>query len=469
MRTWCLYLALAIAALAEGCGGKTCCVGPDDAVLRIALAMSGLDLDNDGALASVDQAPSVVVPREQAVSISLPPGHHTITLSGLAPNCTVAGGVSREVEVNAGEAREVTFEVTCIERDGVLRFITATSGSDLDPDGYYVTLRLPVPRRFHLAANDTVLVTDVPPGLYGLTLDGLASNCSFSAPPALVSVVARDTARVQVSAVCTAIPPTGMDITIATSGNDRDDAYRLVVCVPDYYYDCDPVWFDQPVPADTTIHLEVPAGYYETYLDDVARNCTVAYAGDGRVIAYQVTAVEITVTCRTVAEFEVTVTGSGSDVPDAVGLSIAYCCGMQVPVGTPFRVAVAEGSQDLTLVNLPQNCQTTSPNPVTVSLVPGVLTPVAFTLSCEAFPRVVVTVNSAGTNIPSFYGLWVDSYTNWNSIASNGALTLRVAPGAHHIWLDAVPSNCSVTTPNPIFVSGALGQVIDAAFTVVCQ
>jgi hypothetical protein len=504
MRACCLYFVVASAALAGGCGEGTCCSAPDDAVLRIALAMSGLDLDDDGALASVDQAPSVVVPREQAVALSLTPGHHTITLSGLAPNCTAAGGVRREVEVNSGGVTEVTFEVICIERDGVLRLIAATSGILPDLDGYDVTLELPVPRHFHLAANDTVLVTDVPPGLYGLTLDGLAGNCSFaSPPPATISVAARDTALVRfafacVDAVlrvsapttgedvdanylvwvdertdhplaagsvlaldlwpgahtirlddirpnctvdgtnpvsvtlstaaptdvvfpvtCVAVPPaprTGLDVVIETTGIDPDESYTLTACdIVDV--ECSVSYHVSIVPANFTLHLDLPAATYDLRLGDVAPNCHVQWTGIPAEVTWgAVTVVRADVTCdappspAAPAEVVVSVTTSGTDRQEVFGLRIDGRDSW-LPAGREVTVPSYEGMHRIELRELRENCHVTSPNPVTVTLVAGVLTPVEFMAQCEPLPRISVAVSTMGSGIP--YGYLVDVDYDW--------------------------------------------------------
>src|SRR5207237_3125670 len=67
-------------------------------------------------------------------------GSHTVTLSGVAGNCSVNGGNSRTVTVPAGGTAPVSFSVSCAAITGTLTVTTSTSGGTPDPDGYTVTV-----------------------------------------------------------------------------------------------------------------------------------------------------------------------------------------------------------------------------------------------------------------------------------------------------------------------------------------
>src|SRR5256886_5124812 len=65
------------------------------------------------------------------------------SLSGVAGNCTVGGANPRTVAVPSGGTISTTFSVSCAPTGGgtgSLTVTTSTTGSDLDPDGYTVTL-----------------------------------------------------------------------------------------------------------------------------------------------------------------------------------------------------------------------------------------------------------------------------------------------------------------------------------------
>src|SRR6266705_4183935 len=71
-------------------------------------------------------------------------GDHTVRLVGPAGNCTIAGDNPRALHVTTGgvtrDTARTTFEVTCVAVTGTIQVTAATSGIDLDPDGYNVLL-----------------------------------------------------------------------------------------------------------------------------------------------------------------------------------------------------------------------------------------------------------------------------------------------------------------------------------------
>jgi len=58
-----------------------------------------------------------------------------------------------------------------------LAVAVSTTGADLDPDGYSLTITGPAPSERAVGINETVRLT-VPPGSYSLTLAGLRFNCA---------------------------------------------------------------------------------------------------------------------------------------------------------------------------------------------------------------------------------------------------------------------------------------------------
>src|SRR5204862_5321495 len=74
---------------------------------------------------------------------NLPVGGQSVAISGLAANCSVSGANPRSVTVVAGSTATTTFEVSCAAvppPTGSLTVNTHTTGSDLDADGYTVTV-----------------------------------------------------------------------------------------------------------------------------------------------------------------------------------------------------------------------------------------------------------------------------------------------------------------------------------------
>jgi hypothetical protein len=82
--------------------------------LDVATATTGADLDPDGYTVTVDGTTSQATGANATVRFSaLAEGSHTVELSGVAANCTLAGSNPRTVTVAAGSVASTTFDVTC--------------------------------------------------------------------------------------------------------------------------------------------------------------------------------------------------------------------------------------------------------------------------------------------------------------------------------------------------------------------
>src|SRR5207248_7279093 len=70
-------------------------------------------------------------------------GSHTVTLSGIASNCSVSSGTQRTVNVPAGGSTSASFSIDCPTPPpptGSLNVSTNTSGATPDTDGNTVTV-----------------------------------------------------------------------------------------------------------------------------------------------------------------------------------------------------------------------------------------------------------------------------------------------------------------------------------------
>jgi hypothetical protein len=87
---------------------------PSVGVLRIRTTTSGQDQDADGYRFAVDGGQEQTIGVNAQIDVAnTTVGEHTVVLSNVAPNCSVEGGVSRTVSVNAGQTAEVGFALTC--------------------------------------------------------------------------------------------------------------------------------------------------------------------------------------------------------------------------------------------------------------------------------------------------------------------------------------------------------------------
>jgi len=87
---------------------------------------------------------------------------------------------------------------------GAVRVTTATTGTNLDPDGYTVRLDGASPRA--VGVNATVTISGVTAGNHSVSLEGLAANCATTGSPRDVSVAAGVTADVSFDVLCGSAP-----------------------------------------------------------------------------------------------------------------------------------------------------------------------------------------------------------------------------------------------------------------------
>jgi hypothetical protein len=149
---------------------------------------------------------------------------------------------------------------------GSIQVDVTTSGADLDPDGYLVSLdgsalALPLP------VSGSASFPDVEVGEHTVAFSGLASNCTADAGSRNVNVVAGDTAAVAFAVSCSAIPPALGSIRIVTSttGSNSDaDGYTFAI-------DDGPT---QAIPTTSAARLDdVAPGDHSVALSGLASNC----------------------------------------------------------------------------------------------------------------------------------------------------------------------------------------------------
>src|SRR2546430_8856996 len=203
---------------------------PGLATLAVSTSTSGSDLDPDGYTVTVDGSVSQSIGRNGlATFIGLAVGNHTVLLSGVARNCTVSGSNPRTVSLLAGLVGATTFSVTCVAQPttGNLAVTTNTTGSNLDPDGY--TLTVDGGQSQAIGINNTVTISGLSPGNHSVQLNGLAQNCTVSWNPRTVSITAGSTTTTTFTVSCAAT--TGnLTVSNSTTGTDLDpDGYTVTV------------------------------------------------------------------------------------------------------------------------------------------------------------------------------------------------------------------------------------------------
>ena len=153
-------------------GGPTGPTGPTEGTLEIVSSTAGSDLDPDGYSLTVDEgAANPLAPNGADTVASLAVGNHTVTLAGVASNCTLGGDNPRSVEIAAGSMASLRFEVACSQTaptTGAVQISVATTGEGLDPDGYEVALDGGAPDP--LSINGSVLISGLTPGNHEVAL-----------------------------------------------------------------------------------------------------------------------------------------------------------------------------------------------------------------------------------------------------------------------------------------------------------
>jgi hypothetical protein len=108
-------LALALSLSLSACGREP--LAPTSTLqftghIVVALATTGGSFDIDGFAVSVDGGAAPLLDHNRLLTLQVPAGEHTLTLSGTAPNCSV-DGPSRTVFVGDKSTVNLVFNATC--------------------------------------------------------------------------------------------------------------------------------------------------------------------------------------------------------------------------------------------------------------------------------------------------------------------------------------------------------------------
>jgi hypothetical protein len=192
-----------LAAVLSACGDDDPSA-PSETAVTVNVVTSGSPSDPEGYAVSIDAGTPVTIDINGSVTFeALASGGHTVLLTDVAPNCTVAGDNPRTVDVETGETAETTFDVTCDPDAGAIAVTTTTSGESLDSDGYTISVDGGTAQA--IGANSTVIITGLGEGDHNVSLGDIATNCSLGglANPMTVSVVAEETIDVAFTVTCT--------------------------------------------------------------------------------------------------------------------------------------------------------------------------------------------------------------------------------------------------------------------------
>jgi hypothetical protein len=260
---------------------------------------------------------------------------------------------------------------------GAVQASAATTGADLDPDGYSVIVDSGA--GLAVGINGSVTVSGLSSGAHIVALAGIATNCALSgANPRSVNVVAGDTAPLVFAVGCTAITTTGaLQVTTVTTGDSLD---------PDGYLVTGDGISQQPIATNGTITITgLEPGTPSVLLTGIAGNCTLTGANPRvvEITAGATTLVTFQLTCARTRSVTVTVATTGVSLDRDGYVVSVYNAGGPIAVnGTVTFSGVVAGSRFVTLSGVAPNCRVAGAYSQPITVVAGDTTAVSFAVSC---------------------------------------------------------------------------------------
>jgi Tol biopolymer transport system component len=404
-RTALMLALLGLAApLGAGCHDTT---APTTGALRITVTTGGSDLDPDGYLVVVDNNPGRAVAASGVITVAgLGTGPHLVRLDGVAPNCAVSGANPRPVTVSPGSTASVTIAVACVATSGLVRVTVATTGNDLDSDGYALSVDGGTGRP--VAVNDVILLPGLPLGDRTLRLDGVAPNCAVvGANPLAVRVVSGEMTLAEFQVECRTRSGS-IRVTTTTTGPEPDpDGYSVLV---DGGY---PYGANTILSNGVLVLPDIPEGTHAVALAGVARNCAVSGLPTQpvRVTFGGTVDVAFAVTCVATGTLRVTTETTGVD-PDPNGYRVRLAGAkldttVNLATGGVSTIAgLPPGDYAVTFGGVAANCDLAGPAPRAAAISSAQTTALSFGVACAPVTRIafvrdgdIFTINSNGTGL----------------------------------------------------------------------
>ncbi len=317
---------------------------------------------------------------------------------------------------------------------GGLAVTTSTSGSNLDPDGYTVTVDGTT--RQPIATNGSVTFTGLAEADHRVALSGVAANCTVSAPnPRTVSVPA-GTAATTFAVTCDTLQASGEVVGKGQLG--------IGSATPGSYVQA----FDFDVRADLTGRFTA-TDYSDIHTDGRPASLTTDPSTDP---ATSITAYRNTSSAcsdpSSGAEFDAV---GRENEGELVGYTVEVCDNGPAGSGTDFWSVV-----------IPSEGYRRSGNVTSGDIVKSRPAP-------PATGSLTVTTSTTGSSLdPDGYAVTVDG-TNSQAIPIDGSVTFTsLAAGSHSVALSGVAATCAVSSPNPQTVTVPSGGAATVSYTVSC-
>lgn len=198
-----VLFGLVLSAAACGGGGAEPDAPAGD--LQVTAQTTGTDLDPDGYGLSIDGGAAVSITSNGVRMFSgLQVGTHSVSITGIAANCTLVGSTPRPVPITRDQQTDLSVEVTCVTPpppSGNISLTVATTGVTQDQDGYRYAIDAGA--SLAVARNTTLSLGGVAPGVHTVTLSGLDANCSVTGTnPVSVTVISSAAVPVTFAVSC---------------------------------------------------------------------------------------------------------------------------------------------------------------------------------------------------------------------------------------------------------------------------
>ena len=455
---------------------------PDVGTLAVTVTTSGSNTPS-GYTVIVDGSSSQSVGINGLVTfIGLPPGSHTVLLSGVPSNCSVSGN-PRTVSLIAGLVATTSFSVSCTATPpppttGDLTVTTATSGAsgDLDHDGYTVSVDGNSSKS--IGTSGSVTFTGLSGGSHSVALSGVASNCTVSGGNTrTVSVTAGSTTRTDFAISCG--PTTGsLSVTTASSGASGDvdpDGYTVTL---------DGGTSRAVGDNETTTFSGLAPGSHTVVLSGVAANCSVnggtsrtvsVTAGNTASTSYAVNCAPTGPTTGSLSVATATSGASGDVDPDGYTVTLDGATSRAIGDNeTTTFSGLAPGSHTVVLSGVAANCSVSGGTSRTVSVTAGSTASTSYSVSCAptsggtgSLTVTTATSGASGDLDPDGYTITIDGSFS-QPIGTNTSVTFTGPSGDHTLALSGVASNCTVGGANPRTVTVPSGGTATTTFSVSC-
>ena len=436
-------------------------------LIDVTVTTTGDQLDPDGYAVDLDDAATQAVETNGSTLFTgVEEGPHTLTLQGLEPNCTVTSDNPVGADVVAGETTDVSFSVSCTATTGGLQVSANTTGSEIDTDGYLVSVDEGAEQQ--IGVNGTASFPALVPGAHDVELTGVAANCAVAGSnPRAVVVVAGQTASTTFDVTCSSTVG-AVEVTVSTTGEDIDpDGYTVGL---------DGTSSRSVAANGMTIFTGVAPGTHTLTLQNIEPNCDVtssnptstnATPGDTVSVSFDVACEGLT------GDLEVTAATTGQD-EDPNGYFVVIDGGTPQPIGinaTKLFADLDDGNHSVRLTDVAANCTVSGSNPRTVTVPVDGTVSTTFNLSCAATTGTVqVSVSTSGEDIDlGGYTVTLEDQGSLSVNVDGTATFTEVPPGTYDVTLSGLAGNCTVDGDNPEEVTVMAGITSNVSFAVTCE